>query len=159
MSAQDIKIGPANISWDGNDLGLTKGGISFSVETGTYAVTVDQFGEIEVDEVIQSRKVMVTVPMVETTIANMNLIMPGSTVTGGKVDVSSGIGLSLLSIAKPLIIIPKGVTDGSETITIPLAATAGNAEFTYQSNEERVYNVTFRGYIDTATDHLFSYGT
>lgn len=76
---KNIKLGPCYMSFDGKGLGLTKGGVEVQVTTDTYKVTVDQFGDSEVNELITKRSVMVKCPLAETTIDRMLQIMPGAT--------------------------------------------------------------------------------
>lgn len=84
MATENIKLGVCSIFYDGVDLGLTKGGVEVEVSTDTHEITVDQFGNTPVGELINGRNVMATVPLVETTLDNLLTIMPGSTlVTDG----------------------------------------------------------------------------
>lgn len=90
----------------------------------------------------------------------------GATLTGGvdatkrKVVVSSGTGISLLSIAKELVLHPiaKDADDKSEDLVIPLAATAGAMNFAYKYDAERVFDCEFKGYPNAQTGALFIYG-
>ena len=75
---ENVNIGPAKIFWNGVDLGFTKGGVEVSVETGTHDVTVDQFGESPIDQIIMSRRVNVKVALAETSIENLVRTMPGA---------------------------------------------------------------------------------
>lgn len=75
---KNVKLGVCNVLFDGIDLGFTKGGVEVSVETSTHEVTVDQFGETPIDEIITGRKVAANVPLAETTLDNLVAIMPGS---------------------------------------------------------------------------------
>lgn len=93
MSASDtknVKIGVCRAYLDGVDLGYTQGGCEVSVTTQTHVVEVDQFGKSPVSEVIMGRMVKVKVPMAETTIDKMALIMPGATVTATGGSVATG---------------------------------------------------------------------
>lgn len=166
MATENVKIGVCSIKFDNVDLGLTKGGVEFNVTTETHEVLVDQFGNTPISEYINGRKVTVSVPLAETTLENLVKIMPGATlVTDGtdptkkRVDVPTGIGTNLLSIAKPLVLHPIGlpVSDVSEDVTIPLAGTGGALAFAYKLDDERVYNVEFKAYPD-ADGLLFSVG-
>lgn len=166
MSAENIRLGTCNIIYDGTDLGLTIGGVEVTVTTTTHETKVDQFGETVVEERITGRNVSAKVPMAETTLENLAKIMPGAqlivddaTPTKKKVVVSTGTGLSLIAIAKKLILRPVGlaVGDHSEDFTIPLAATPGAISFAYKTGTERVYNADFKGYPD-ANGILFTYG-
>lgn len=84
-STQNVKLGPCKISFDGVDLGYTKGGVEVEVSTDTYAVMVDQFGESEISELVTKRSVKVTAPLAETTLENMVKIMPGATLVDASV--------------------------------------------------------------------------
>jgi hypothetical protein len=151
-NTENVKLGVCSVLFDDNDLGFTKGGVEVEVQTNTHVVNVDQFGETPIDELITGRTVQVTVPMAETTLENLVRIMPGSVLitdatdtTKKKVTVSTGTSISLLSLAKELKLRPKGTT-GADDFTIPKAMTAGAIQFAYQTDKERVFNVSFKGY-------------
>lgn len=162
-STENVKLGVCTVLFNEIDLGFTKGGVEVEVATNTHEVTVDQLGETPIDEIITGRTVTVTVPLAETTLENLVAIMPGATlVTDGttptkkKVAVTTGVSLSLLDLAQKLVLRPKGTT-GAEDFTIHKAMTAGAISFAYNTDTERVFNVTFKGYAD-ATGNLFSVG-
>lgn len=163
-STDNVKIGVCKVMLgpDGTalDLGYTKGGVEVAVTTDTYAVTVDQFGESEINEYIQKRSVKVTVPLAETTLDNLEAIMPGASRVTDSVDntkerteVTNGVGTDLLSVAQQLRLHPVSLPDSdeSEDFVIPKAATAGGLQFAYKIDEERVFNAEFTGYPDNAT--------
>lgn len=162
MSTQNVKIGVCKITYGGVDLGYTKGGVEVEVTTDTHQVTIDQFGNTPIKEYIMGRQIVVRAPLAETTIENMSLTMPGTTVSGldgKKANVSVGTGVDLLDIADELRIHPVGLdeSDESEDLVIPLAATAGAMRFAYKLDEERVFNVEFNGYPDSS-GLLFTFG-
>lgn len=90
----------------------------------------------------------------------------GSTLSGGvaetkaRVDVGSGIGTDLLTIAKELRLHPKGLpaTDFSEDFILYRAATPGAMSFAYKVDAERVFNADFTGYPDPVTGKVYSIG-
>lgn len=164
----NVKLGVCQITYNGVDLGYTKGGVEVEVTTDTYKVTVDQFGESEINEVITKRSIVVRCPLAETTLENMVAIMPGATlVVDGvdsnvkRVDVDNAIGTDLLTIAQELKLHPIALAgaDASEDFVVHKAATPGALTFAYKHDEERVYNVEFMGYPDVSNSNmLFSYG-
>lgn len=94
-NTENVKLGPCKITYDGVDLGYTKGGVEVTVETSTYEVTVDQFGEAPIDEYITGRTVTVSAPLAETTKENLERIMPGaSLVNDGAVAASGEIAVN-----------------------------------------------------------------
>jgi hypothetical protein len=162
-STENVKLGVCTVLFDEIDLGFTKGGVEVEVATNTHEVTVDQLGETPIDEIITGRTVKVTVPMAETTLENLVKIMPGSrlitdatTPTKKKVIVATGTSTSLLALAKTLTLRPKGST-GADDFTVLKAMTAGAIQFAYQTDQERIFNVVFKGYADDSGD-LFSVG-
>ena len=84
-STKNVKLGVCQVFFDGVDLGYTQGGVEVTVTTETHKVNVDQFGNTTINEYIMGREVMAKVPMAETTLDNLMVIMPGATLaaTGG----------------------------------------------------------------------------
>lgn len=151
----NVKLGTCKVFFDNVDLGLTIGGVEFELTTTTHDSKVDQFGEIAVNSIITGRQPKVTVPMAETTLDNLVATMPGATLiidktTASKrrVDIKTGVGVSLFDLAKELRLHPIALPDSdvSEDIILPKAATGGNIKFAYKNDSERVYNVEFKGF-------------
>lgn len=167
-STDNIKMGTCSIKFDGVDLGLTMGGVEVTVETTTKETKVDQFGDTVASETIMGRNITVSAPLAETTLENMAALLPGATLvtddtdsTKKKVEVPSGTGISLLGLAKEMILHPIELpeSDTSEDLTIPLASTPGAMNFAYKYDEERIFNTTFKGYPDRDNGGLlFIYG-
>jgi len=94
-----------------------------------------------------------------------DLTLSGATLTGGsaptkqRVEVSTGVGVSLLDIAGELTLHPiaNAANDLTEDLVIPRAATPGGMSFSYKFDEERVFNAEFKGYPDAA-GVIFIYG-
>lgn len=168
-STENIKMGTCKILFDGTDLGFTMGGVEVTVATTTHETKIDQFGDTVANETVMGRTITITAPLVETTLDNMALLMPGATLKTDNTDpqkpkkvvsVTSGTGLSLLERAKEMILHPisKPANDTSEDLIIPLCATAGAMNFAYKYDAERVFNCEFKGYPDSETGVLFLYG-
>jgi hypothetical protein len=80
-STRHIKLGVCRAYFNGQDLGLTQGGVEVQVQSETHKVEVDQFGKTPVNEYVMGRTCSVKVPMAEPTLENMVAIMPGATLT------------------------------------------------------------------------------
>jgi hypothetical protein len=166
MASENVKLGVCTVTFDSVDLGLTKGGVEVEVTTETHEVMVDQFGNSPINEYIMARTVVVRVPLAETTLVNLEKIMPGTTVEVGaqptitRADVVNGVGLNLLDYAAKLVLHPKALPSAnkSEDFIVPLAATSGAISFAYKLDEERIFNVEFKGYPNTTTGLLFQIG-
>lgn len=163
---ENVKIGVCSISYKGTDLGYTKGGVEVEVTTDTHEVMVDQFGNTPISEYLMGRKIVVRAPLAETTLDNLVATMPGAvlvtdatTPTKKRVDVKTGVGTNLQALAGELVLHPIGLptTDKSEDLIIPLAATAGAMRFAYKLDDERIFNVEFKGY-PSAEGKLYSLG-
>lgn len=87
-NTKNVKLGVCRVSFGGQDLGFTKGGVEVAVKTDTHKVNVDQFGKTPINEYIMGREVNVKVPMAETTLENMVTIMPGAVLTTDAVKAS-----------------------------------------------------------------------
>lgn len=166
-STQNVKVGVCTVDFGGTNLGFTKGGVSVSVTTETYSVTVDQFGDTAISEIITGRTVTVSTPLAETTLENLVQIMPGATLitdsvsaTKQKVSVVDAVSTDLLSISDKLTLHPQALaeTDKSEDFVIPYASTPGQIEFAYELNSERVFNCEWKGYPDPTSRVLFIFG-
>lgn len=271
---RNVKLGVCKITFNGVDLGYTKGGVDVEVKTNTHKVMVDQFGNSEINEYILGRTLSIKAPLAETTVDNLVSIMPGSTkavtagvkaagsiafaavpapndtitidglvikfvasgatgnqvnvggtaaltvtallaflaastdprmalftfgqttstlnvtyategvagnsilmassavngtvvqLTGGvdpvkRADVQSGVGISLLGIAKVLVLHPvaNAANDLSDDFTVPLCATAGAMKYAYKLDAERIFDCEFVGYPDPVTKLLFMVGS
>lgn len=163
---KNVKLGVCKVTFDGQDLGYTKGGVEVSVKTETHKVMVDQFGKTPINEYVMGREVQVKVPLAETTLENLVKIMPGAALVTDSVDptkkvvnVPTGIGSNLLDIAKVLVLHPIGKPDSDkgDDFTVFKAATAGALQFSYKLEDERVYSCEFNGYPD-AQGKLFAVG-
>lgn len=165
MGTENVKLGVCSVTFNAVDLGLTKGGVEVEVTTDTYKVTVDQYGETAINENVMARNVSVTVPLAETTLDNLVAIMPGATlITDGitptkkRVDITTGVGTDLLSLAQKLVLHPINAgASVAEDIILPKAMTAGAINFAYRVDDVRVFNVVFNGYPD-ANDIVLSMG-
>ena len=125
MGTENVKLGVCSVSFNGTDLGFTKGGVEVEVSTDTHKVTVDQFGESEVNEIIMKRSVMARVPMAETTLENLIQIMPGATLidSGTKQVVT-------IDEASPVSNQAYGVSIGSSTYSYTSDSDALESEIT-----------------------------
>jgi hypothetical protein len=166
----NVPIGPAQVEY--GDTGsatvfdITKGGIKFKVTTNKQDITVDQFGDTPVKSIMKGRTCEVTVPFALHDLDKLSKVIPNSTLvtdatdaTKKKLVVNSQSGYDLLANAKPLVIKP---TDPQATandwITIPLAGAMADPEYAYDSDNERIVNITFIGYPDITTGKLFVMG-
>lgn len=170
MAGINVPIGPATVEYgDVADLvtfDITKGGIQFQATTNKQDITVDQYGDTPVKSIMKGRTCQVTVPFalhdldkLAKVIPNSTLIADAATPTKKKLVVKSQAGSDLLAAAKKLVIKP---TDPNATandwITVPLAGALADPEYSFDSDNERIVNITFVGYPDVTTGDLYILG-
>lgn len=157
----NVPIGPAIVEYgEGADLvvfDITKGGIVFKSQMSKQDTTVDQYGDSVVASRTKGGTCECTVPFALYDLEKLHQAIPNSKFvsdgTKQKLVVSGKAGHDLLVGAKKLVIKP---TDPQATandwITIPLAGASTDIEYTYDSDNERIANLTFTGYPDTMGD-------
>ncbi|MBX5130825.1 hypothetical protein HJB53_30505 [Rhizobium lentis] len=101
----------------------------------------------------------VSVTKTAVTAANITAVSMtgGVDATKAKVVVETGTNISLLKLAKKLVLRPKGAVDARDDFTIFKAMTSGAIQFAYQTDQERIFNVVFKGYADVS-GRLFAVG-
>lgn len=117
-SSKNVKLGVCDVFYGGVSLGLTKGGVEVTVASASHEVTVDQYGSTPIAELITGRTVAVTVPMVETTMENMTLVMPGSVLTTNGIKSSGTLTVTTQPTAAQTLIF------AGKTFNFVVAATA-----------------------------------
>lgn len=122
-STENVKLGVCTVLFDGIDLGFTKGGVELEVSTSTHEVTVDQFGDTPIGELITGRMVKATAPLAETTLDNLVAIMPGATLVS---DGTAATGTVTFTTTGPA---------NGDTITI------GDVTFVYKTTPVGIYEL------------------
>ncbi len=157
----NVPIGPAIVEYgEGADMvvfDITKGGINFKAQMSKQDTTVDQYGDSVVKSTTKGGTAEVTVPFalydldkLSAAIPNSTLVVDGADPTKKKLVVSGKAGHDMLKDAKKLVIKPiDPEATANDWITIPLAGAMTDLEYTYDSDNERIANLTFVAYPDT----------
>lgn len=153
VKTENVELGVCDVTFDNLDLGATKGGVEVSFETSTYEVKIDQFGDTPAKELITGTKITVKVPMVETDLDKLLKVMPQAraVTSGGStvgLRIGTGINIDMLAIGKELRLHPTGrlASETKSDFGLYKAAPSANFSFSYQTGQERVYEVTFTAY-------------
>lgn len=162
-SYENLEMGPCSVTYKTTDLGLTKGGVEVEFATEVTPITVDQFGDTVIDNVIKGRSVKVKVPMAENDLEKLAACVPGSTLIGTttkKLIVKAAVGTSLRALAGPLILHPVAAAAGdkSKDVTINLASVKGDFSFAFKHDDQKVFAVEFEGFVDLTSGELFEMG-
>lgn len=163
-SIDNIKRGAAKVSFNSVDMGWTKGAVKVKMSESAKAITIDQFGEQIMDEVITGKDLKITIPLAETAIvAVMPYVFSEYSVSTTAVYLGLDVGTSRMSNAYSLTI---------ELMTSETAVEAGNTpnkyyfykavpcgplEDSYQVGEQAVYDVEFHVYPDSSNSYRLGY--
>lgn len=144
MNTQDFKIGAGSLTIAGVDVGgTTKDGIVVSIEPNIHLHYSGKYGMTPVKASYIGMNLTLKVFIAESTLANLNKVVGGSTLVGSKVQFGGIAGREVEG--KELIIVP---FDASESWTFKNAVPTGSVEMAYQVENERIFAVTFTAMVD-----------
>lgn len=134
-------------------LQVALGGVTASVNAASTIVTITASDPGTAQNAI-------TLTAASGATASGAVLSGGVAETRARVDVSTGVGIDMLTIAKQLRLHPigKADTDYSDDFIVHRTATPGALQFAYKTDAERVFNAEFMGYPDPVTQKLFSVG-
>lgn len=155
---ENVKLGVADVAFGGVSLGLSKGGITVTVTDSQLLVSVDNWADMPVAAFDKGSLVEVTVPMVEETLAKINLALPTSTLTGSSKVTIGGVAGNPITAAK-LVLNP--VTAGRPNFVAYRAIPKGEVTMSFNTDDVSIINVVFTALIDSARpdgDQLCRFG-
>lgn len=157
----DVPIGPANVEFGDVDptiFDITKGGIVFTANFSKQDITVDQFGDTPVKSILKGGTCQLVVPFALHDLKKLGEVTPDSKYGEDATDplnvkkrlnVYAKAGYDLLKAAKKVVVKPTADgTSPNDYITIPIGSPLPEVQWTYNSDNERVANITFVGYPD-----------
>jgi hypothetical protein len=152
----NVQVGVCTVSYNGVDLGHTKGGVEVSYEPTHQDVTVDKYGETVVQKYLTGEKLTAKVPLAEFTIANLRNAIPQSTFAGAansRILIGSQAGKDAKSDAYQLVLHPQNEGTKRHDIIFYKAYVASTVALNHKNDEEKVIEVTFEALLDeTKTD-------
>lgn len=143
-------IGICNVNYNGTNLGATKGGVTAEIAVDNYDRMIDKYGTSLMDKHQGGVNIRVTVPMLELTIANLNIIYQEGTLSGStQVQFGKSTGTALTGYL--LVLEPKD--DNANDVVIYSAVPDASSTFTFSDGDELIANAVFHGKIvSTRTD-------
>lgn len=141
---QNIDMGPGKTSYGGQYLGRTSGETTFNYGIETEPIETEEDGVV--DEVVNDDSLTVTVPIFETDVDTLALVIPWAVKdeATGKLHVGKAVGTKLSQYAKQVEIEPLQVAAGSKKLVIHKAyPKPGPVNFGYSRNGRRVANIQF----------------
>ncbi|MEH7223853.1 hypothetical protein V7112_08530 [Bacillus sp. JJ1566] len=158
----NVPIGPAEVEFGDTEptlFDITKGGIVFSANFSKQDITVDQLGDTPVKSILKGGTCQLVVPFALNDLKKLGSVTPGSKYgeditdpenVKRRLNVYAKAGLDLLNAAEKVVVKPTSPgTTPNDYITIPIGSPLPEVQWTYNSDNERVANITFVGYPDT----------
>ena len=146
-----VQVGACSVSFNGLDLGHTKGGVEVTYEPTHKDVSVDKYGETVIQKRLTGEKLSAKVPLAEYTIANLRNAIPQSTFAGAanaRITIGASAGQLATADAYQLVLHP--LTEGTRRhdVVIYKAYVASTVVLPHKIDEEKIIEVTFEALLD-----------
>lgn len=150
-NSENVKLGVCSVSFNGVDLGHTKGGVELTYEPVFKDIAVDKYGETPTEKVLIGEKLTVKVPLAEYTLANLKVAMPmGSKAGAGdaRLTLGSNAGKEGSTEAKQLVLHP--ISEGTRVndVVVHKALVTSTVSIKHMVDEEKLVEVTFEALLD-----------
>ena len=146
----NVKMGVCSVTFGNVPLGHTKGGVTVTYEPDIHDITVDQYGSTPAEKVLIGQKLRATVPLAESSIANLAIAIPAGENSASSIKIGGDVGLRLSDAAETLVLHPVANDDDdlSEDVVIYKAVVTNSIDIPFKVDEERVIELEFEGIID-----------
>lgn len=147
----NVKVGVCTVTFNGIDLGHTKGGVEVSYEPVYKDVSVDKYGETVVEKYLMGEKFTAKVPLAEYTIANLRNAIPNATFAGAanrRITIGKSAGQSAKALAYQLVLHPQNEGTRAFDIVMHKAFVSSTVVLNHKNDEEKIVEVTFEALLD-----------
>lgn len=147
----NVQLGACSVSFNGVDLGHTKGGVEVTYEPTYKDVTVDKYGETITQKYLTGEKMSVKVPLAEYTIANLKVAMPQGTFAGAansRLLLGHSAGVQATASSAQLVLHPLNKGTRANDVVLYKAYVASAITLNHKIDEEKVVEVTFEALLD-----------
>lgn len=147
----NVQLGVCSVTYNGVDLGHTKGGVEVTYEPSHTDITVDQYGESVINKILIGEKFMAKVPLAEFTIANLKVAMPEGSFAGAanaRLTVGKQTGAKATDSAAQLVLHPIAEGTRRHDIVIHKAYVSSSIQLNHKIDEVKVIEVEFSALID-----------
>lgn len=146
-----VKVGVCSVTYNGVDLGHTKGGVEVSYEPAYMDVSVDQYGSTVVEKYLTGEKFTAKVPLAEFTIANLRNAMPQASFAGAanaRITLGRNAGAAAKASSAQLVLHP--INEGTRAFDIVMhkAYVASQVVLNHMVDDVKVIEVTFEALLD-----------
>ncbi len=146
--AAKIRTGPAAVYLDGTELGHTEGDVTVNFGLQKRERLVSKYGENPVDQIHLGHKVTVTFSIAEYSLANAQLWFPGAQVVSNTLRFGREPGRKDSGDSVRLTVRPLKATGNAEDIVLYKAVVESVDDIGFNSEDDRIVNVTFKGLVD-----------
>ena len=147
----NVQVGVCSVTFNGVDLGHTKGGVEVTYAPEYHDVTVDKYGNTVVDKYLMGEKLTAKVPLAEYTIANIHKAIGQSGVAGAadaRTTIGAVAGKKASTVAASLVLHPIGEGTKRHDIVFYKAAIVSELTLRHAVDEEKIIEVEFEALLD-----------
>lgn len=147
----NVQVGVCTVTFNGVDLGHTKGGVEVSYEPVHKDVSVDAYGETTVEKYLTGEKLTAKVPLAEFTIANLRNAIPQATFAGAansRITIGAKAGKAAKVDSAQLVLHPQNEGTKRHDIVFHKAYVASQIVLPHNWEDEKVIEVTFEALLD-----------
>lgn len=149
-----VKMGVCSATFKSVALGHTKGGVVVTYVPEFHEITVDQYGNTPAGARLLGERLTAKVPLVESTLANLNVAIPTGTIDGTKMTIGSDAGVDMSALAGLLVLHPiaNEVSDLTEDVVLYKAFGSSQVEIGFTNDGEKIFEVEFLALIDESKE-------
>lgn len=147
----NVQVGVCSVTFNGLDLGHTKGGVEVSYEPEHHDVMVDKYGNTIVQKYLIGEKLTAKLALAEFTIANLRNSIPQAVFAGAgntRITVGAAAGKKALEDAYQLVLHPINEGTRRHDVIFYKAYVASTVVLPHRNDEEKVIEVTFEALLD-----------
>lgn len=149
--ATNVQLGVCEVTFNGVNLGHTKGGVEVTYEPKYHDVTVDKYGDTVVQKYLTGETFMAKVPLAEFTIANLAVAMPKGAFAGAanaRRTLGSAAGKKATDSSAQLVLHPASEGTRRHDIVIHKAYASSPVVLKHANDEEKIMEVEFHAILD-----------
>lgn len=146
-----VKVGVCSVSFNGTDLGHTKGEVEVTYEPTYHEVSVDLYGETPVEKYLMGERFTAKVPLAEFTIANIGIAIPQGVYAGAanaRRTVGAKAGKKATEDAAQLVLHPINEGTRVNDIVMYKAYVDSAVTLVHSNDAEKIIEVTFVALVD-----------
>lgn len=147
----NVQLGPCQVTFNGVDLGHTKGGVEVTYEPEHQDISVDAYGNTVVQKVLKGEKLMAKMKLAEYTIANLRVAMPQTEFAGAankRITIGHKAGQLATADAAQLVLHPQAEGTRRHDVVLYKAYAASVVVLPHNNDEEKLIEVEFHALLD-----------